>query len=260
MLPGKGAASRKITFEEVYQDGKAKQKHSIITHSSVPPGTWFILKCECDDHVVHFGPPKSALIGAAKHLNTDYHQLTRSHKDAIEHLGWEVLGCDQEKATANNAAFEQALRQGYIPVNTRHHNARKWFDGAGKADYAKSPVESELARAGKVALANASSTKNTPITRAKGGELYYAWWPGDEKYYLCMIMPWDNSQDFGLKELQQGIHGLGLLDKKQTHVPGCYNIDCDLEPPQIVGWSEGYEDGGPRESKRVFPALFFHTP
>lgn len=264
VLPGRGAESRKLTFEEVYQDGNAEHKHAIITHSCVPPGTWFILKCECDDHVVHFGPPKSALIGASKHLDTGYHKLTRSRKDAIEHLGWEVLGCDHEKATTNNAAFEQALRQGYIPVNTRHNSNRKWFGGAGTS-YAKAPVESDPAKstpvkAGKVEPANASPTKNAPVIRPKGGELYYAWWQDDEKYYLCMIMPWDNSQDFGLNELRQGIHGLGLLDKKQTRVPKCYNIDCDLEPPRIVGWSEGYEDGGPKESKRVYPALFFHTP
>lgn len=257
ILPGKGASSRKITFEDVYQDGKAEQKHAILTHPAVPPGTWFILKCECDDHIVHFGPPKSALHGACKHMNTNYHQLTRSHKDAIEHLGWEVVGCNSEKVATNNTVFEQALRQGYVPVNTRHTSTRKWLD-AGIA-HAKSPVEPDQAKSTPTKGAKAS-IKDAPITQAKGGELYYAWWPGDEKYYLCMIMPWDNSQDFGLKELGQGIHGLGLLDKKQTRVPKCYNIDCDLDPPQIVGWSEGYENGGPKETKRVFPALFFHTP
>ena len=248
-------ARRTITFDEVYQGGNAQYKHAIITHPTVAPGTWYIVKCECEDHAVHFGGPRSVLQGAAKHLDTAVHQIPRSHKAAIEYLGWEVLGCDLEKATANNAVFEEALRNGYVPLNTRN--------GRGCAGGAPTVVPARL-RSTFSATASVEPTPTTDarVTRAKGGELYYAWWKSDQKYYLCMIIPWDNSESFGLTEFRKGIHGLGLLNKHQAcvRVPKCYKVDYDADPPMIAGWSEGYEDGGKLESKRTFPTLFFHPP
>ncbi|MBE3043586.1 hypothetical protein IMZ48_13650, partial [Candidatus Bathyarchaeota archaeon] len=219
---------RTITFDEIYQGGKAKHKHAILTQNPVPAGKYYMLKCECDDHTVHFGGYKSALQGAAKHLDIPFHQLPRSYQAALDHLGYEVLGCDPAKQAANNEVFEKALREGYIPHNTR--TTRKSFGNYGTPQTKAAPPAVEP-----------TTSSTTRITRPRGGELYYAWWKDDNKFYLCMIIPWDNDRDFGLTEIRKGLHGLGLFGVKLTKVPKCYNINCDLDPPKIVGWAEGYE-------------------
>ena len=240
-------------FDEIYQGGKAKHKHAILTQNPVPAGKYYMLKCECDDHTVHFGGYKSALQGAAKHLDIPFHQLPRSYQAALDHLGYEVLGCDPAKQAANNEVFEKALREGYIPHNTR--TTRKSFGNYGTPQTKAAPPAVEPQRA-----STSTPSSTTRITRPRGGEFYYAWWKDDKKFYLCMIIPWDNNRDFGLTEIRKGVHGLGLFDTKLTKVPRCYNIDCDSDPPKIVGWAEGYEDGGSLENSRVFPTLFFHPP
>ena len=240
--------TRTISFEDVYQGGKAFYKHAIVSLTPFYPGRWYIVKCECDHHTVHFGGPNSALQGAAKHLNGKYHGMERSYKAAVDTLGWEVLGCDVEKAALNNAVMEEALKDGYIPLSTLTGAGRK-SDGVVFNAFERNAPKSI-----------APPVKNNPITHAVGGELYYAWWPHDGKYYLSMIIPWDNSQDFGLPELTRGIGGLGLLNKKKTYVPKCYAVDYKSDPPRITNWTDGYGDGGTKVSRRFYPTLFFHPP
>lgn len=174
--------------------------------------------------------------------------MERSYKAAIDTLGWEVLGCDVEKAAVNNTAMENALREGYVPLST--------LTGAGRKSHRTLVNTSEM----NVPESGPPEVKKDPITHAVGGELYYAWWPHDRKYYLGMIIPWDNSRDFGLPELGKGIGGLGLLNKKRTRVPKCYSVDYKSDPPRIINWNDGYEDGGAKVSRRHFPTLFFHPP
>lgn len=240
--------TRTVNFEDVYQGGKAFHKHAIVTLTPYYPGRWYIVKCECDNHTVHFGGANSALQGAAKHLNGRYHGMERSYKAAIDFLGWEVQGCDFEKAALNNAAMDEALKQGYVPLST--------LTGAGRKSNGShfSTLERNVSESIPPPVSNVS------IAHAVGGELYYAWWPHDGKYYLSMIIPWENSRDFGLQELGRGIGGLGLLNKKRTRVPKCYSVDYKSDPPRITNWNTGYEDDGTKVSKRHFPTLFFHPP
>jgi hypothetical protein len=238
---------RTITYDEVYQGGKARHKHAMFQSPLGEPGKWYIVKCEAEDHTVHFGGPERALHGAAKHLSGKYHQLSRSHRNAIELLGWEVLGCDAEKAEANNLAMEKALSHGYVPVNMKFPLTATGATPRRSIGGAASPRER-------------GSPPGPGITRPKDGHLYYAWWPRDSKYYLCMVLPWGDTDSYGLPELYRGIAGLGLLDEKDVDLPECYKYDDDSEPSVIVGWSEGYEDGGPLEAQRLFPVLFFHPP
>ena len=94
----------------------------------------------------------------------------------------------------------------------------------------------------------------------EAGKLYYLRWPNDGMLYLCLIVPWhrDNARRLGIPVLHHGIKSLGLLDRRQVTLPECYIID--RRKGTITGWAEGYENGGPRESEREFPGLFFDKP
>src|SRR3569833_2827604 len=111
--PSKAAEERSISFDEVYQDGNAKYKHTIVEY---PPSsrTWYILRC--DEHGVHFGP--KPLLGAAKHLHSIQHNnLPKHHSLAIELIGHRVRDCNMELAFKNNMAVRKAFSEGYAPFN-----------------------------------------------------------------------------------------------------------------------------------------------
>ncbi|KAI0008366.1 hypothetical protein F4779DRAFT_587397 [Xylariaceae sp. FL0662B] len=91
---------RTISFDEVYQNGKAERIDTIIEW---PPhkNKWYILKCE--QHHLRF--TDRPIQGAAKHLNGRSHGLPdRNWGKAIEMLGYLVIGCTRDLAEVNNQA------------------------------------------------------------------------------------------------------------------------------------------------------------
>jgi len=229
---------RSIRFDEVYQNGQADYKHAIFKYPPSGPGAkWYIVKCEVDDHIVHFGSANSALHGAAKHLSGAYHKMSKTHEGAMKQLAWEVLGCTQELADKNNAVLERAMANGYVPKNTIH---KKYTPASGlpPVDPA-SPKKPEAKRSDGI-------LPGVPITRPEIGGLYYAHWPDDGKFYLVQVLGWDKAS----------LRGLGLLADNMR--PLCYVIDSKNQ--SIRGWAEGYEDDGPMEEDREFPVLFFQRP
>ena len=91
-----------MNFDEVYQNGSAKYKHTIIEHPN-GSGKWYILRC--DEHSLHFGP--NPLQGATKHLNGKAHgKIPRDGDTAIEKLGIRVRNCDAQSAERNNTVFK----------------------------------------------------------------------------------------------------------------------------------------------------------
>ncbi|KAH8748255.1 hypothetical protein F5883DRAFT_240350 [Diaporthe sp. PMI_573] len=105
-----GATQQVISFEDVYQDGKAKHKHKIFEHKE-GSGNWYIVRC--DEHNIHFGF-KNPVHGAAKHINSPQHgKLEKKHDLAIQTCGFLVKDCTARLAEKNNKAFEEALKTGY---------------------------------------------------------------------------------------------------------------------------------------------------
>lgn len=88
---------RIIEFDEVFQSENASVKYLISQH---PPkiGQWYIL--ECKKHRKHF--VSNPLVGAAEHLASLTHQLTRDCSLVVRTLGTRVHNCNATLAEKNN--------------------------------------------------------------------------------------------------------------------------------------------------------------
>ncbi|KAI0553237.1 hypothetical protein F4679DRAFT_501316 [Xylaria curta] len=253
--------SRTITFDEVYQNGQAKHKDTIVEFPS-HSGRWYILKCE--EHKMRFGP--RPLIGAAKHLNSQLHgSLYKGWAVAIEVLGYRVIDCTKELASLNNEVVRDAIAHGYKPVsisNPEHkikrrrylektsENASQGSDAAATSISRKSPSSPPRKRY------KADSEDTTKIiTNPKTFHVYYYFWKGEKLLYPVMILAWDDQKPGGL---EHDLAGTGLLNK-DSNPPNCYIYkDTDSgKSKAIAGWAPGFEDGGSKVNQRKFPAMFF---
>ena len=257
--PGHGEIIRPpkktISFEEVYRDGKAEQKHAIVDY---PPGKgdYYILKC--DEHGVHFNA--NPLAGAAKHLHSIQHgNQTKERSKAVELLGYRVIDCDAAKAKLNNDAFNEALQQGYKPMNlnqlTKSARQSMGLDLTGTPSSQKtSPVASHTISVSTpssqiVAQDPAGLSRPFPgIVDPSPGELYLAYWVPDKKLYAVILLPWG---DLGRAGMRGTLASSGLMTKP----PKCYVVDRITN--EIKGWATGFENGGPYERRREFPVMYF---
>ncbi|CAG9946429.1 unnamed protein product [Clonostachys rosea f. rosea IK726] len=103
--------------------------------------------------------------------------------------------------------------------------------------------------------ASRKRTPTVPVVRAKKqavadplvGELYLVFWPG-AKWYAGLVLPFENLSRFGL---HVDFEMAGLLETR----PACFRYDG--ENKKFLGWAEGYEDGGPMVSQRMYPVFYF---
>lgn len=257
---------RTITFDEVYQNGDAKYKHTIVewpVHSK----KWYIVKCE--QHSLHF--TLNPVAGAARHLNGSSHGLPDRNRDsAVKALGYRVLDCDETQVRLHNEIVEKAYANGYKPLgfkgNRLEINRRKRQSNGQVAKGASAscatnsgPTQEKEATLGRPSTESGRETKDasspqSAITNPKTFHIYYGHWKvnGCKKgeIYPVMILGWDDQTGSGLKDTD--LHDTGLL-KKTSHPPNCYSYDSR----KIVGWAPGYEDGGPKVELRRFPVMFF---
>ncbi|KAK2017465.1 hypothetical protein LZ32DRAFT_625738 [Colletotrichum eremochloae] len=248
-------APRTITFQEVYQDGKAEYKHSIVKYDEV----FYILRC--DEHGVHF--KQNALAAAAKHLHGASHgHLRKEHKLAVETIGFHVVDCTDELATLNNECVRQAFENGYKPLNQLHgpkSGGKRLSGGAAPAadldveraaSASVSPFQTvaqvvelrgvneqekeqgsqeEARQQAKPETKQQDTVPTKHILNPKAGELYHAKWPRSSKLYTVMEK---------LSETQ-------LYDRKIR--PACYVYNDD----GIAGWAPGFGDGEARGKTRL---------
>ncbi|KAJ8126136.1 hypothetical protein O1611_g7502 [Lasiodiplodia mahajangana] len=253
--------SRTVTFEEVYQNGQAEHKDTIV---EFPPDScqWYIIKCE--EHGIRFN--QRPLQGAAKHLNgRDHGGLDKSWPLALKILGYRVLNCNEQLAAANNKAVREAFEKGYKPENRRLKLNR---DATKKASENVSRGASNIRKKGAAVLqaqgrgvnSSLSSSLSSPgrrkasqkdsgkiITNPKTFHIYYCLWRHHR--YPVMILGWDDQKPGGL---DLDLVDTGLLAKK-SKPPGCYIYKNNA----IVDWSPRFKDGGSRVNRRKFPAMFF---
>ncbi|RMI95403.1 hypothetical protein CDV36_016408, partial [Fusarium kuroshium] len=92
--------TRAVSFDGVFQDGKAAVKRVIIRFPDVEEGSWYILRCH--EHEVDFAA--SPFSGARAHLRSEKHGRLTSPRNAliIGHFGVEVMNCNAELAEKNN--------------------------------------------------------------------------------------------------------------------------------------------------------------
>ncbi|KAI0517915.1 hypothetical protein F5B22DRAFT_645161 [Xylaria bambusicola] len=262
------APVRTITFDEVYQNGQAKHKDTIV---EFPPGRnqWYILKCE--EHSVRFSN-KLPIAGAAKHLSGRLHGgLERSYVLAIKTLGYRVVDCNEQLARQNNEVVNEAFRNGYKPISlinpeNKKSRTRKSTEGAGKTPQKKSDNPNRERETNTIpqgasplkARKNALKTSEEIITNPKPFHVYNCFWRPERCLYPVMILGWNDQTPGGL---EYNLAGTGLLDRKKSNVPGCYvykDVDSTTNGA-IIGWSQGFEDGGPNIKRRKFPVMFLYV-
>ncbi|RSL79573.1 hypothetical protein CDV31_017196, partial [Fusarium ambrosium] len=122
--------TRAVSFDEVFQDGKAAVKRVIIRFPDVEEGSWYILRCH--EHEAEFAGP--TFRGARAHLRSEKHGRLTSPRNAliIGHFGVEVLNCNAELAEKNNRVALGA-KQGstkrsvaYMAGGIPERQARAW--------------------------------------------------------------------------------------------------------------------------------------
>ncbi|KAI8961311.1 hypothetical protein F5Y11DRAFT_229751 [Daldinia sp. FL1419] len=274
-IPLDGNAQRTgqtITFDEVYQNGEARHKDTIVEW---PSGSqkWYILKCE--EHQVRF--TKNAVRGAAVHLAGMSHGFPKRHWDvAVKTFGYLVVDCTAELAEINNRAAEKAYENEYkqpLPVsnkqpkktdklqkNSHQKGAKSRSSFPAKKGVGRSPKNPRVQNRQK--LDTSMSRRNTPnsqniIKNPKTFHIYYGRWKSSSgladksEIYPVMILGWDSQDGSGLKK-GTTLNDTSLLDKGSSP-PSCYIYGSN----KIVGWAPGYEDGGAKVDSRRFPVMFF---
>jgi hypothetical protein len=108
----------------------------------------------------------------------------------------------------------------------------------------------------------------TGVVDAIPGEIYQAYYKDGryEGWWMCTPLPWN------AWEAQIGIRFSLEQASLFSDLPGCYKTDwvrADKNKKKargkgsrrmklvITGWENGFELGGPQETERVFPVLFF---
>ncbi|KAI8218444.1 hypothetical protein K4K55_012800 [Colletotrichum sp. SAR 10_96] len=236
-------APKTITFNEIYQDGKAEFKHTIVKFEDI----FYILKC--DEHGVHF--KQNALAAAAKHLHGASHgHQKKEHRLAIRTIGFHVVDCTEELAKLNNDFVQKAFENGYKPLNQLHGPKSGGKRQSNHDMLGASPDPSPRGQA--VLRQNPKEEFTDFITDFEAGELYWAIWPADRKMYPVMVLGWKDLARCGWHDMK--FCDLKLYTDKQMR-PSCYIFDAE----GIAGWAEGYRDGEPNVLARQAPVMWFEN-
>ncbi|KAI2636826.1 hypothetical protein GGS21DRAFT_513456 [Xylaria nigripes] len=248
---------RTVTFAEVYQNGEAAHKDTII---EFPQGSdqWYILKCE--EHQQRF--TQRVLQGATKHLNgRDHGNIDRRQRTlAIKMLGYRVLGCNRQLAEVNNKVVQRAFANGYVPMGVKRPSqsvmaAKLNSHSKRGTDTDGTTFTNKIRRARGRPPRNFQKQSRT-ITNPKTYHVYYCYWHPEKCMYPVLILGWNDQKQGGLKH---NLAGTGLLDKKKSSPPNCYIYEATEDGiyGSIIAWAPGFEDGGSKVHWRKFPVMFF---
>ncbi|KAK7408432.1 hypothetical protein QQX98_009417 [Neonectria punicea] len=260
---------RTIDYEEVFQDGDAAIKHTIVRFEN----EWYILQCV--EHGLTF--KDKPIHAAAKHLRGKaHHGISGGHSLAIKHLGFRVLNCSEDLAEKNNEVTIEALRKGYSPVTTISRRAAPYpaLDEYFDPDEYSNPDEyfalrecfsleefdeqEDATYKGKNPVGRSSNGRNARNKKAKfegiidpkPGDIYSGFYFGSKVWYAVLVLSGvgaDMDMDIGMPGTMQE---LGLTEP----LPPCCDFDTQTG---LLSWRKGYEDGGPFVNERQFPVLYF---
>ncbi|KAH7118416.1 hypothetical protein EDB81DRAFT_767037 [Dactylonectria macrodidyma] len=243
---------RTIEFDEVFQDGNAAIKHTIVQFRD----EWYILLC--DEHGLSF--KHHPIMSAAKHLNGRAHgKLPKDHEMAIKHLGVRVLNCSAKLAEENNRVCLVAYRTGYEPSKLRtrtKNNKSECIHVSPLLEQTDQHVDTPLGNRGSACVNGRGKSGRRPRKQFDGivdptpGGIYLGYWSKSREWQAVLVLPGVATEqpiDIGFSGT---IQDLGLTEQ----LPQCYTYD-----PQtgILDWQEGYKDGGPLVTERQFPVMYF---
>ncbi|KAH7109554.1 hypothetical protein B0J13DRAFT_663527 [Dactylonectria estremocensis] len=240
-------ATRSISFDEVFQDGKAPAKQIIIQFPN-SDGSWFILRCDEHDHDFMYPP----LRGAAAHLRSKKHGWLRNPSNAVivEHFGIEVLNCNAELAKKNNSiAFKagQGSRKRSIARITDGMPGRRTSGSEKRPKFTtKGCNRTGVDRHGGLKR-QSNQRRHEGIPSPIPGRIYLAYWEMTRDWLPVLLLPHIALEEFGVPST---LESLGLID----HIPECFEYDPETKD---LKWKKGYEHGGPRVTEREFPMIYF---
>lgn len=215
-----GEATRQISFQDVFQNGRAEIKYTIEgCGNDSKKQAWYILRC--DKHDVHYAGT-GILRRAARHVSAASHcgNPHANGDDAIREIGIEVLNCTQELADQNNLLADKArpmkAKMGEKPSKT-DRTARRRDRGA------------------------------TPITgNPTVGIIYRLYYSHDQNWYAGIRLPLGSFNAVG-------IAGDFSSTDLRLSAPKCY----EPNGKGTLGWAESYQDDGQNTMERSYPVLYF---
>ncbi|KAL9562519.1 hypothetical protein ACKAV7_013602 [Fusarium commune] len=225
-----------IHFNAVYQNRRAAKKHTIIRvpEDPVRPAKFYILRCE--DHDIDFDD--NPLQAGLAHLSEEHQHKNPSFETVVQHFGYEVIGCDDEKLIQNNKVAKEAFQEG-------EGGAR---DSIRVTD---SPSPKTLRKNTNNAVKKGRSSRKSRDSidprDLVPGDVYIIYWSTSKQWYCGINIPLQDPESVGIDE---SLEAMGLLN----NIPPCYEYDSSSKS---FSWAEGYEDGGEDASEQHFPFMFF---
>ncbi|KAI1021154.1 hypothetical protein LB503_010081 [Fusarium chuoi] len=227
-----------IHFNAVYQNRRAAKKHTIIRvpedEDPERPAKFYILRCEHHDIDFNDNPLQAGLA----HLSEAHQHENPSFETVVQHFGYELIGCDDEKLIQNNKVAKESFQKG-------ERGARDFI----RVTDSPSPKTSRK-KTGNAAKKGRSSRKSRNTINPRDlvpGDVYIIYWSSSKQWYCGLHIPLQDPESVGIDE---SLEALGLLN----NIPPCYEYDSSSKS---FSWAEGYEDGGEDASEQQFPFMFF---
>ncbi|KAK7570697.1 hypothetical protein V3481_019240 [Fusarium oxysporum f. sp. vasinfectum] len=229
-----------IHFNAVYQNRRAAKKHTIIRipEDPVRPVKFYILRCE--DHDIHFDD--SPLQAGLAHLSEKHQHQNPSFETIVEHFGYEVIGCDDEKLIQNNKAAKEAFERGERGARDSIHVRTDSPSPERPRKNTSHAVKKSRSRRSRRKTQNSIDPHDLVP-----GDVYIIYWSASKQWYAGLYIPLQDPESIGIDE---SLEAMGLL----SDIPPCYEYDSSSKS---FSWAEGYEDGGPDASEQQFPFMFF---
>ena len=230
-----------MTFEEVFQNGAAAIKRTIIDYPR-SSGRWYIIRCEeCDKEFLNRNP----LVSAGAHIAGKQHGKAKDGPAVIEHCGFEVRGCTEALAKQNNAAAVEARAKNAANEDAEYgYSEEDDFSDLFAAAGARPRQHSPSARGRK------SHRGSEAILDPVPGEIYTGFWTKLKRPYAVLLLPSKDLHKIGIPDSFENLFELDKIPKCRT-----YNRKTGE-----LGWAEGYDLGEAHVRQRKFPVLFFDKP
>nr|CEG03283.1 unnamed protein product [Fusarium acuminatum CS5907] len=243
---------KSMHYDAVYQNSRAVKKHIIVRRPEdiSRPGRYYIIRC--DRHNVSF--EDNPLQAASTHLQMKHKSIKAfTYDSVIDHLGCEVIGCDDEKLEENNSSARKAFERGdegptgdNIRVRDRSYSP--------EPQYRKKPSAQSLKVYGSKSGRTRRSQRYTDQQDDSShkvdlipGRVYIIYWNESKQWFAGVLLPLQDLESIGIRDSMEKI---GLLKS----LPDCYQYDSSA---LSFSWTKGYEDGGPMSSEQHFAFVFF---
>ncbi|KAF9776755.1 hypothetical protein IL306_005029 [Fusarium sp. DS 682] len=213
------APTEKIEFDEVYQDGQAEDKYTIVEHDRC----YYILRCKKHGLVFSGEHP---LQGAMNHLRGPGHPIESvNYSLAITRLGVLVLNCDGDRKEKNNTVVKRHVKQ------MEDQRRRRYRASQAHRDLKRDPRHGEMYMAwwdlGKQKAKTASQKSSQKASEEE-----------DLKLFAFLVLPFfpQESNSFGLSVTTSNL---------KKDIPACYKYN---RSSGMYGWAEDYMPDSEMES------------